>query len=471
MHSNEVPISLLKFHPKNMEYFSPPSDEVKNILRRSIAYEGIRDPLKVTPDYVVIAGHIRLEIAKELGMEKVPVQIVDGDPEYLEYLLIADNDERRNCGDAIKKAKRAQFFARYWGVRQGSLAKPGTPEGKFSPQVKTLADVAKAVGESEANLKKILKLNDLVPELQELVSSGKLGQTAAYELAFLSPDTQKQLLSVYGEKITELKQVEAKDLRRKIESEIRAEAEREANELRAKIDELDRQRRELQVLHEERESELKKAIVDLQESLRESVSPEKASYLEGELQRKEKELACAQAKLADIEDEYKSELAKLRRKIKELESEKTAQPEVVEKIVEKVVEVPDPKQQSKIEELEKQTVLLKRDLAEAKAGSETRDKLNEEIKRLEAEKSVLEREVNRGRSVVNFTTAIRKLMNELEKKEVEIATLATQVEISDAHFIEAQKWINLLGRYQEYIRTVLGKGKVIDITPLRRDQK
>ncbi len=112
---NEVPVSLLKPHPKNAEYFSSPTEEEREALKRSVAFEGIRDPLKVTPDYTVIAGHLRLEIARELGLEKVPVVIVDGDPEYLEYLLIADNEERRSCQDPIKKAKRAEFLKRYWG--------------------------------------------------------------------------------------------------------------------------------------------------------------------------------------------------------------------------------------------------------------------------------------------------------------------------------------------------------------------
>ncbi|WP_051276451.1 ParB/RepB/Spo0J family partition protein [Desulfovirgula thermocuniculi] len=175
---SEVPIELLKPHSKNGEYFSRPSPEkYYEEIKRSIATEGIRDSLKVTPDYTAIAGHLRLEIAKELGFEKVPVQIVDGDPEYLEYLLIADNEERRYCDDPIKKAKRAEFLKRYWGVRQGDDRRS---KEKNSP-LKTLDDVAREVGEDVINFKKLLKLNDLIPKLQHLVSQGKLGTTATYQ--------------------------------------------------------------------------------------------------------------------------------------------------------------------------------------------------------------------------------------------------------------------------------------------------
>lgn len=181
---NEVPIKLLKPHAKNREYFSEPTSEEKETLRRSIAAHGIRDPLKVLPDYTVLAGHVRLEIAKELGMTHVPVVVYDLPLEEAEYLLIADNDEKRHSDDPIKKAKRAKFLKEYWKVKRGNnqwIHQNG--------ESKTSRDIARVVGVNAKHLNRLLKLNDLIPELQALVSSGKLGTTAAEQLAYLSPDT------------------------------------------------------------------------------------------------------------------------------------------------------------------------------------------------------------------------------------------------------------------------------------------
>lgn len=260
---SEVPIELLKPHPKNGEYFSRPSPEKYEEIKRSIATEGIRDPLKVTPDYTVIAGHLRLEIAKELGFEKVPVQIVDGDPEYLEYLLIADNDERRYCDDPVKKAKRAEFLKRYWGVREGRPEKLG----KNYPVSKTLDDVARAVNENRENLKKLLKLNDLIPALQDLVSQGRLSQTAAYSLAFLPPEEQEELLRVLGEAgLTGLSVKEAQELRKELDA---VRAEREA--LSRRVAELEGEKtslaREANEKGKEEVEELKKALAAREEEL------------------------------------------------------------------------------------------------------------------------------------------------------------------------------------------------------------
>ena len=142
---------------------------------------GVRDPIKVTPDYTVVGGHLRLEVAGELGLKKVPVRVVDGDPEYPEYLLIADNDERR--------AKRNKFLLEYW-KKMGS--KNLTP--------KSVKELAKEAGyNTEQEFYSSVKLNDLIPEFQQLVSQCKLSQTAARSLAFLLSEEQEQLLKTLGE--------------------------------------------------------------------------------------------------------------------------------------------------------------------------------------------------------------------------------------------------------------------------------
>ncbi|WP_031407362.1 hypothetical protein [Geobacillus vulcani] len=112
-----------------------------------------------------------------------------------EYLLIAENVERRGQAetDPIKKARIAQFLKEYWGVRRGK------PKTEQNAPIKTIDDVGEAIGEDRHTTKRLLKLNDLIPELQSLVSAGKLGTTAAEQLAYLTPDVQRQLLALKGD--------------------------------------------------------------------------------------------------------------------------------------------------------------------------------------------------------------------------------------------------------------------------------
>jgi len=213
MAENLISIEKLKIHPKNREYFSDLPSEKYEEIKRSIEANGIRDPLKVLPDYTIIAGHQRYRIAKELGLEKVPVIIYEISEEEAEYLLIADNEERRQeDNDPIKKAKRAKFLKRYWNIKRG-------PKVDLRQNVvnRGINDVAEAIGEDVRTTQRLLKLNDLIPEFQKLVSEKKLGTTAAEQLAYLEPETQKALWQTLGEEIGQKKVEEIREMRKEVE--------------------------------------------------------------------------------------------------------------------------------------------------------------------------------------------------------------------------------------------------------------
>jgi ParB-like chromosome segregation protein Spo0J len=54
---------------------------------------GWTNPILVGPDDVVIAGHARLLAAKKLGMNEVPVIVLDGiTPAQRKALILADNN-------------------------------------------------------------------------------------------------------------------------------------------------------------------------------------------------------------------------------------------------------------------------------------------------------------------------------------------------------------------------------------------
>lgn len=57
----------------------------------------------------------------------------------------------------------------YWGVKHGNNQHNRSVDNQHSTK-----DIANSIGESEWNTRQIMKLNDLIPELQQLVSKGKL---------------------------------------------------------------------------------------------------------------------------------------------------------------------------------------------------------------------------------------------------------------------------------------------------------
>src|SRR5699024_4832350 len=87
--------------------------------------------------------------------------------------------------DPIKKARIGDFMREYWKSKGEYLE--GRPR-KSDHNGHTLSEVAETIGETERTTKRLLKLNALIPPLQALVSAGKLGTTAAEQLAYLSED-------------------------------------------------------------------------------------------------------------------------------------------------------------------------------------------------------------------------------------------------------------------------------------------
>lgn len=113
----KIEITKLKEHPKNNYYFSELDGKKYEEIKRSIAENGIRNPIKCTTSFTVISGHQRLKIAKELGMETVPVQIIDVEGEDAEYLMIEENIHRtRTEKDPIKKSNVAIFLSKYYKI-------------------------------------------------------------------------------------------------------------------------------------------------------------------------------------------------------------------------------------------------------------------------------------------------------------------------------------------------------------------
>jgi ParB-like chromosome segregation protein Spo0J len=97
-----VPPSKLKANPLNVAYFKEESSEYFDKLRNDIKERGIIVPLVAKTDDTLLAGHNRLRVARELGLDNVPVQyVLDVLPEEAERgFIIKDNLYRRHFATA-----------------------------------------------------------------------------------------------------------------------------------------------------------------------------------------------------------------------------------------------------------------------------------------------------------------------------------------------------------------------------------
>ena len=131
-------------------------------LKADIAKNGIIVPLLATPAGHLLQGHSRLQVAKELGLTRVPVQMIIGglptDPAALAAELRnrrrLDNLLRFDLDDAHRLAMLAEIYPDFY-TKAGKDGRPSKPyHGDTVSRPQTAPDIAQAIGKSVATVKR-----------------------------------------------------------------------------------------------------------------------------------------------------------------------------------------------------------------------------------------------------------------------------------------------------------------------------
>lgn len=182
-------ISLLHDFP-NHPYSVRDDDDMQKLVE-SIKEYGVIEPITVRQRAVggleIISGHRRKHAAQLAGITEIPCIIRNLDDNTAIIQMVDSNYQRQDISP-IEKAKA------YKMKMEALQRKRGRPSKDNSSQVGTnlRADeiVAEDAGESRMQVQRYIRLNELVPELQEMVEGKKLKFNPAVELSYLTPDEQ-----------------------------------------------------------------------------------------------------------------------------------------------------------------------------------------------------------------------------------------------------------------------------------------
>jgi len=227
-------ISDLKIHPKNEYYFDDIQGEKWDRLLESIRTNGVRTPIIVTDDMTVVSGNQRVRACKQLGISVInaEVQHYQSEDDVIRDLIEINIRQRGVIDDSeIKQGRRFEFLKNYYGVKQGN--NKNRTENNFPS--KTSEEIAKESGVTKQTMDNYVRLSKAIPEIQDLVETGKVSPTTALSiLRQLPEDEQKKLaLAVAGteEKVTNS---QVQELINKLQT-----AERDLAEKDKKISELE----------------------------------------------------------------------------------------------------------------------------------------------------------------------------------------------------------------------------------------
>lgn len=240
-------ITDLKPHPMNGYYFDDIQGDGWNDLLQSVRTSGVTNAITVTKDGTVISGHQRVRACNLLGIEEIPAHVVEYTPEEMAKHkdvkdLIESNLKQRVPGNSnpVKLGRCFAFLEEYYNIKQGNNQHKRM-ENNFTSS-KTAEDLAEENGVTRQTISNYKRLASSIPEMQELLNTGKVTPTTALAIMRqLSEEEQRE----FAQKVADEKKVSSRIADDYIAS-IKAEAREEAwQESRATIEQLRRDNRTL----------------------------------------------------------------------------------------------------------------------------------------------------------------------------------------------------------------------------------
>ena len=191
----EIPLDLIDPFPNHP--FQVNDDDDMMELTESVREQGILDPAilrrKEDGRYELLSGHRRKRAAELAGLTTLKAEVVQVTPEAAVIIMCDSNLQRTNIRPS-EKAKMYQMRLEAMKHQGKRTDLTSDPVGPRSPGVPSSKKLAEEVGESRTQVQRYIRLNDLVPELLDLVDGGKMGLRPAVELSYLPEEKQKALV-------------------------------------------------------------------------------------------------------------------------------------------------------------------------------------------------------------------------------------------------------------------------------------
>ena len=187
-------IRISDIHPFKNHPFKVVDDALMQETVDSIMQFGVLNPTIIRPDpgggYEMVAGHRRLHASSLAGKDTIPAIVRNLTDDEAVILLVDTNLQREN----ISPMERAQAYK----MKMEALKHQGQRTDLASTQVgrklETAEIIAQQTGESKNQVRRFVRLTELVPELQTMVDKNELAFNPAVELSYLKPEEQKGVL-------------------------------------------------------------------------------------------------------------------------------------------------------------------------------------------------------------------------------------------------------------------------------------
>ena len=191
----ELPLEQL--HPFRDHPFKVLDDDAMRETVESVERFGVLVPAIVRPDpeggYELVAGHRRHRACELAGKETMPVIVRELDDDAATILMVDSNLQR----ETILPSERAFAYKMKLEAMKRQAGRPSKNSaqvGRNFHGIESREILAEQVGQSRNQISRYIRLTELVPPLLDLVDQRKIAFNPAYELSFLKPQEQLELL-------------------------------------------------------------------------------------------------------------------------------------------------------------------------------------------------------------------------------------------------------------------------------------
>ena len=186
-----------KLSPFEKHPYQVREDAAMDELTESIRVHGVLSPLLARPKgecYELVSGHRRRLAAQKLGLPTVPVLVREMSDDEAVILMVDSNLQRENL---LPSEKAFAYKMKLEAMKRQGQRNDLTSD-RVGPKLST-RDIGKDCNDSQTQVKRSIRLTNLVPPLLQMVDDGRIAFSPAVELSYLTRDEQAELWDLIGQ--------------------------------------------------------------------------------------------------------------------------------------------------------------------------------------------------------------------------------------------------------------------------------
>ena len=192
---SDIPVGEIHDFPDHP--YRVQDDESMMELAESIKTYGLLHPVVVRllddGTYEMVSGHRRKRACELAGIETIPARIMELTRDEAILMMVDSNLQR----DEILPSEKAKAYKMRMEAMKRQAGRPPknncVPPAHNSDLPRSRAILAEQVGESQDQVRRYIRLTELIPELLDMVDEKKIALRPAVEISYLPKETQHWL--------------------------------------------------------------------------------------------------------------------------------------------------------------------------------------------------------------------------------------------------------------------------------------